>query len=61
LKGIGIIGCLFAFKSLDWTSDVPLYPCPHLTADNMQYVDLNAFDLIAAVFCGGILSLKMVF
>jgi hypothetical protein len=25
-------------------------PCPHSTADNIQYVFLNAFDSIAAVF-----------
>jgi hypothetical protein len=26
-----------------------------------EYVCLNAFDLIAVVFCGGILSLRMAF
>jgi len=38
-----------------------LSPCPHLTADTMQYVCLNAFDLIAGVFYSGILLLKMAF
>jgi len=27
----------------------------------MRYVDVNAFDLIAAVFCSGVLPLKMAF
>ena len=36
-------------------------PCPHMTADNRQYLYLNAFDLIAAVFYSGILLLKMAF
>jgi len=36
-------------------------PSPHSTADNMQYVYLNAFDLIPGVFYSGILLLKMAF
>jgi hypothetical protein len=60
IGGIGSIGRRFGFKSLHWTSDVPL-SMPSLDCNNMQYVDLNAFDLIAAVFYSGILSLKMAF
>jgi hypothetical protein len=37
------------------------YPCRHSTADNMQYVGLYAFDLIAGVFYSRILLLKMAF
>jgi hypothetical protein len=32
-----------------------------LVSDNAQYVDLNVFDLIAAVFYRGILTLNMAF
>jgi hypothetical protein len=30
-------------------------------SDKVQYIELNAFDLIAAVFYSGILPLKMAF
>ena len=36
-------------------------PCPCLTAENMQHVDMNAFDLIAGAFYSSILSLSMAF
>jgi hypothetical protein len=32
-----------------------------LLSDKKQYVEMNALDLIAAVFYSGILSLKMAF
>jgi hypothetical protein len=34
-------------------------PYPHSTPDNKQYVDFNAFDLVAGAFCSEILSLNM--